>query len=71
MTGNGEKDYCHEYIKFKPKGGDSKTHKVLETMYPNMKQDELELLAMMTTKADIKEYAKNLGMDDNAIKKLV
>ena len=36
-----------------------------------MKQDELELLAMMTTKADIKEYAKNLGMDDNAIKKLV
>jgi hypothetical protein len=71
MTGNGEKDYFHEYIKFKPKGGDSKTHKVLETMYPNMKQDELELLAMMTTKSDIKEYAKNLGMDDNAIKKLV
>lgn len=71
MTGNGEKDYFHEYIKFKPKSGDSKVHKVLETMYPNMKQDELTLLAQITTKDEIKQYSRDLGMDDSAIKKLL
>jgi hypothetical protein len=36
-----------------------------------MKSDEIDLLAMMTTPAEIKEYARKLGMDDNAIKKLL
>ena len=40
-------------------------------MYPNMKQDELDLLAKMTTKDEIKGYARASGMDDNAIKKIV
>lgn len=71
MTGNGEKQYFHEYIKFKKKTGDSKVHKILEELYPNMKADEIDLLAKMTTPADIKEYARKLGMDDNAIKKML
>lgn len=72
MCGNDEKkQYYHEYIKFKKKTGDSKMMKVLEQMYPNMKQDELELLASMTDAKEIKEYARNLGMDDNAIKKML
>ena len=71
MTGNGEKQYFHEYIKFKKKTGDSKVHKILEQFYPNMKADEIELLATMTSPADVKEYARKLGMDDNAIKKML
>lgn len=71
MTGNGEKDYFHEYIKYKPKSGDNKIYKILENMYPTMKQDELEYLAQVTTKEEIKEYARSMGMDDDAIKKMV
>ena len=71
MTGNGEKDYFHEYIKYKQKSGDNKIYKILENMYPTMKQEELEYLAQITTKEEIKEYARSMGMDDDAIKKLV
>jgi hypothetical protein len=35
-----------------------------------MKNDELELLAMMTDKKEIKEMAKDMGMTDEEIKKL-
>ena len=71
MTGNGEKDYFHEYIKYKQKSGDNKIYQILENMYPTMKQEELEYLAQVTTKEEIKEYARSMGMDDDAIKKMV
>lgn len=72
MTGNAEKKiYFHEWIGFKKKGEDNKIYKFLETRFPNMKSDELDLLAEITTKEEIKEYARSMGMDENEIKKLV
>jgi hypothetical protein len=71
MTGNEEKKiYFHEWIGYKKKTGDNKILKFLETIYPDMKNDELELLAMMTDKKEIKEMAKDMGMTDEEIKKL-
>lgn len=71
MTGNGEKIYFHEWIGHKKKSDDNKFLKVLEQLFPDMKDDELELLATMTDKSEIKEYAKSLGMTDEELKKLV
>lgn len=72
MTGNDEKKiYFHEWIGHKKKTGDNKVLKFLETIYPDMKNDELELLALMTDKKEIKEMAKDMGMTDEEIKKLV
>jgi hypothetical protein len=71
MTGNAEKKiYFHEWISPKKKG-ETKTLKVLSEFFPNMKQDELELLSEITTAQEIKDYAKTLGMTDQEIKKLV
>ena len=33
-------------------------------MYPNKKQDEVELLAQISTKKEIKEWAKEHGIED-------
>ena len=72
MTGNEEKKiYFHEWIGFKKKSDNNKILKALEGFFPDMKTDELELLAAMTDKSEIKEYARNLGMSDNEIKKLI
>jgi hypothetical protein len=72
MTGNAEKKiYFHEWIGFKKKDGDNKIIKVLEQLFPYLKDDELELMASITDKRDIKEYARELGMSDDEIKKLL
>lgn len=72
MCGNDEKKiHFHEWIGHKKKTGDNKVLKFLETIYPDMKNDELELLAMMTDKKEIKELAKDMGMTDEELKKLV
>ena len=71
MCGNDEKKiYFHEWIPNKKKEG-TKVQKVLEQFFPHLKDDELELLASMTDPKDIKQYARDLGMDENEIKKLV
>jgi hypothetical protein len=72
MTGNEDKKiYFHEWIGHKKKTGDNKVYTFLESLYPHLKSDELELLATMTDKKDIKEMAKDMGMSDAEIKKLV
>lgn len=72
MCGNDQKKiYFHEWIGHKKKNGDNKIIKFLEEQYPDMKSDELELLAMITDPKEIKEMAKDLGMDDKEIKKLL
>jgi hypothetical protein len=72
MTGNAEKKiYFHEWIGFKKKDGDNKIIKVLEQLFPHLKDDELELMAKITDKNDIKTYARELGMSDDEIKKLL
>ena len=55
MTGNDEKNiYFHEWIGFKKKSDNDKVLKVLEGFFPDMKTDELELLASITDKKEIK-----------------
>jgi hypothetical protein len=70
MTGNEEKKvYFHEWIGYKKKSGDSKSIKFLESLYPDMKSDEIELLAQINDPADLKKMAKDLGWEDKDIKK--
>jgi|TARA_B110000285_G_C14942774_1_gene522866 hypothetical protein len=54
----------HQWIGFKKKKGDnSKGVKLLEKIYPNMKQDEIELLANLSTKKELKVLAEEHGID--------
>ena len=54
----------HNGIGFKKKTGDnSKSVKLLEQLYPNMKRDEVELLARIHTKKELKELAKEHDID--------
>jgi|AntAceMinimDraft_5_1070358.scaffolds.fasta_scaffold00074_7 hypothetical protein len=53
-----------------PKNGSTsnKERKFLQQIYPNAKEDELELLVKINTKADLKEHARQLGWSDKEIK---
>ena len=53
----------------KKDGSNSKLVKFLTKLNPEMKQDEIELLAEINTEKEIKEYARGLGMTDSEIKK--
>ena len=64
QCGNKGKSEFHPWIGFKKKGADnSKGIKVIEQIYPNMKQDEVELLARILTKKELKELAEEYGID--------
>lgn len=72
MCGNdAKKIYFHEWIGFKKKNGDNKIYKFLETVYPNMKDDELELKAMLMDTKEAKELAREMGMSEEEIKKIL
>lgn len=72
MTGNEEKKiYFHEWIGYKKKSDNNKTLKFLETVYPDMKADELELLAEMSTTQELKDLARSLGYDEKEVKKIL
>jgi len=53
----------HQWISPKKKDpNDKNTHKkTLAELFPNMKNDEIELLAKINTKKDVDEYLKKLG----------
>ena len=62
----------HEWIPHKKKDAvNNKVLKCLKTLYPFAKQDELELMSSINSKADIKQYLKNLGYEDKQIKELL
>ena len=64
QCGNTGKSEFHPWIGFKKKGADnSKGIKVIEQIYPNMKQDEVELFARILTKKELKELAEEYGID--------
>jgi len=52
------------------KKGLGKKLKILESLYPNMKQDELELLAEINTNDEIKAIARELGWEEKELKDL-
>ena len=64
MSGATEKIEFHPWIGFKKKTQDNnKLVKVLEQIYPNMKQDEIEMLANMNSKKDIKQLAEDHNIE--------
>lgn len=59
----------HQWQSSKKKdGANNKVTKFLTKLYPNMKYDEIELLAKINDKRDIADMARNLGFDDKSIK---
>jgi hypothetical protein len=59
-----EKIEFHEWIGFKKKtGGNDKAERLLERIYPNMKTDEAELLARLSTKKELKQLAEEHGIE--------
>ena len=59
----------HQWIKFGKKATDNKNIKFLREHYPHLKDDEIELMAELNDKDDLKEYARGLGWADKDIKK--
>ena len=64
-SGNTGKIEFHQWIGFKHKGKiDTKAAKLVAEIYPNMKQDEVELLARLSTKKELKQLAEEHGIED-------
>ncbi len=64
------KIFFHQWIGFKQKKGDTKRLKFLLSIYPNRKQDELEMLASILSLKELKDLAANYGYSDKDIEKL-
>jgi hypothetical protein len=62
-TGNTGKIEFHPWIGLKQKGSDDKAIKLLQQIYPNMKNDEVERLARISTKKELKEIAEEHSID--------
>ena len=64
QAGNTGKIEFHKWIGFKQKGkSNSKAIKLLEKIFPNMKQDEVEILARLSTKKELKQLAEEYNID--------
>ena len=67
---DGETKYFHEWIGNKKiSSSTNKRIKFLEEFYPHMKSDELEMLAKISTDAELKELGQQYGLEDAEIKK--
>jgi hypothetical protein len=66
LAGNAGKIQNHEYIGHKKRGGEnnSKAVKLLQELYPNLKDDEVELLARISTKKELKQLAEEHGIEN-------
>lgn len=65
-----EKTFFHEWIGFSAGKTNNKRIKLLETVYPNMKKNDLETLSEIVTSAELKEIARELGWEEKEIKNL-
>jgi len=64
VSGNTGTTEFHPWIGFKKKAaGNNAAIKLLQQLYPNMKEDEVELLARISTKKELKELAKDHDID--------
>jgi hypothetical protein len=64
-----KQEYFHEWIGFKKKTSDNKKLKFLEIFYPHYKDSDLEVLAEINSKADLKKLAIRAGWTDTEIAK--
>tara|TARA_B100000683_G_scaffold269428_1_gene306446 strand:+ start:744 stop:1199 length:456 start_codon:yes stop_codon:yes gene_type:complete len=68
MAGNTKNIQYHEWIGHKKKGGsNSKSVKFIEKIFPNMKRDEVELLARISTKKELFALGEAYGMDKKSV----
>lgn len=58
----------HYWLPSKKSDKDNKAIKFLTKMYPTAKTDEIELLARLNSKDDLKQLARQHGWDDKRIK---
>jgi hypothetical protein len=58
----------HYWLKGKKKESNSKAIKFLTKHFPDMKSDEIELMASINDKRDLADLARTLGYDDKSIK---
>lgn len=64
ISGNTGKIEYHPWIGFKKKtGSNNNAINFLQKIYPNMKLDEIELLATQYTKKELKELAEEYNID--------
>lgn len=71
LCGSGQKQF-HPWLKApKGKGKKTKIFDFLQSCYPNYKNDEIETLISVLDKKEIKELAKQAGLDDKEIKLLI
>jgi len=62
--------FRHQWISPKKKeGSDTKISKVLRSLFPDLKEDEIDVLRRINTKDDIKQLAREHGWPDDRIKK--
>jgi hypothetical protein len=65
-----KKIFYHEWIGLKKKKtGNQKVFKFLEQIYPDKKDDELELLSLLTTEKEAKKLAEDYGFTNEQIAK--
>jgi len=63
MCGSSGKKQFHPWIGFKKKTSNNKAVNFLAEIYPNMKQEEVELLAELSTKRELKQLAEEHGIE--------
>ena len=64
LCGNTGKNEFHPWIGFKKRDGSTgKAMQLLEKIYPHLKTDEVETLARISTKKEIKQLAKDHGYE--------
>jgi len=61
----------HKWLAAGKKENNNKVCKFLREIYPTYKEDEIELLADLSTKDELKALAKQHGWDDKQIKELL
>ena len=65
--GMGKQNHYWQAAK-KKEGGNNKAEKFLAELYPELKQDEIELLVAINDKRDISDLARKHGLDDKQVK---
>ena len=63
MSGSTHRKEFHPWIGFKKKTSNNKAFNLLLEIYPNMKQDEVEILAELSTKRELKQLAEEHGIE--------
>lgn len=58
----------HKWLAAGKKENNNKAHKFLRSIYPNAKEDEIELLGRINSKDDLKQLAREHGWDEKQIK---